>query len=256
MLYKSLLDGMLLSAYSDTGTTYETTFPCVFERTFKDLHLDADKHFSDGFLKELGKLQEPSYSKLGGRLPKGLTECKNLRDLVLVFYSIVRDLGLGDAASPDCGRVSEKMFIEYVYEKVPGAKTEKPFNHYDTPNIRLSGGRHRANPPLTPSIYDLHPSTESKRPSLIQVVRSSLTTEMPKGTVQHLQTIWFTFDRTLLQQKVKPMIDFWHGLEPLAGPTDMEEMSRKCGSCSFAKKCPQRSVKLPDMFGSQPDLSG
>jgi hypothetical protein len=103
MIYKSLLDGMLLSAYSYTGSTYETTFPGVFERTFKELRLDADKFFSDGFLEELGKLQEPSYSKLGCRLPEGLTKCKNLRDHVLVFYSIARNLGLGDAASPECG---------------------------------------------------------------------------------------------------------------------------------------------------------
>jgi hypothetical protein len=91
---------------------------------------------------------------------------------------------------------------------------------------------------------------------LIQAVRLSLTTDMPKGTVQHLQTLWFDFDRTILQQKVKPMIEFWHGLKPMAGPTDMKEMSRKCGSCPFAKTCPQRCVKLPGMFGTRPDKSG
>jgi hypothetical protein len=56
------------------------------------------------------------------------------------------------------------MFIEYIYEKVPGAKTEKPFDHYDTPQIRLSGGRHRTKPPLYPSIYDLRDPTDSKGP--------------------------------------------------------------------------------------------
>jgi len=72
MIYKSLLDGMILSAYPDTGCTYEATFPCVFERTFRDLCLDVDRQFSNGFLEELGKLEEPSFSKLGCRLPKGI----------------------------------------------------------------------------------------------------------------------------------------------------------------------------------------
>jgi len=246
---------MILSAYPDTGCTYETTFPCVFERTFRDLCLDVDRQFSNGFLEEFSTLPEPSFSKLGCHLPEGLTECKNLRDLVLVFYSIARNLGLGDAASPGCGRVSDKMFIEYVYQQPDGPKSAKTFHHHDQPEIRQSGGPKRSHPSLGASLYDLHPPPTNRPPSsLLEAAQLCLREDSTTESIKTVARPEFLFDRTLLHQRVKPMLDYWHDLKPMAGPMDMEDMSRKCGSCPFAKECPQRCAKHPKLFDAQEDL--
>jgi len=147
------------------------------------------------------------------------------------------------------------MFIEYVYRQPDDTKNAKTFQHHDQPDIRQSGGRNQSHPSLGASLYDLHPPpTNRKRSSLLEAARLSLREDSPTEYIETIARPEFLFDRTLLHQRVKPMLDYWHNLKPMAGPTDMGDMSRKCGSCPFAKQCPQRCAKLPKLFDAQEDL--
>jgi hypothetical protein len=232
MLYKDLLDGMLLSVYPDTGYTYGVSFPCVFERTFRDLFLDPDMEFSEKYLEVLHSLEEPS-STAKCRLSKGLNACRTLRDLVRLFFSIVRDLGLGDPARPECGRVSPSLKISYVYQD-----TDKiPFSHDEKPSIRYSGGRAVPHKMRPTSKYDLEP-LKSTRKSLIQAIRD----EMDKSIdhqgdrdITAVAEIVCQFDRIILHQRIHNILNYWFHRKSSLGLSSLPVVARTCSSCPFAK---------------------
>jgi len=222
-LNKDLLDSMLLSfsPSPNVKSTSGTPFPTLFSWLCHRLSLDPNETFSDKYLAHLQQLKETS-ANITTSLPLGLTNARNIRDLVKVLGSIVSQLGL--AAE---GRSSNAMRIAYVARRGGNA----PLDPSNAPVIEQSGQRHGfMGHSFVKAAIDYAAPNKKRRLA-----------EDPKS-ISRLQVFHHhdvIFDRKLVQFETTSMLKFWHGQRKMLGPTTRAELDSKCGGCTFRKNCPQ-----------------
>ena len=128
MLYKELLDAMLLSAIPESGPSGSSILPTQsnfsFERLFKHLQLGLEEPFSDDFVRQSRVVI------LGNGLRYGTIEARTLSNMIRVWQGYVSSLGLGIPRAPTSkakaevkggsGRTEDKL--ELIYRRAAALK--------------------------------------------------------------------------------------------------------------------------------------
>jgi hypothetical protein len=114
MLYRELLNAMILAVVPLYGMVPSLTYPLVFSEFFVATHMDPDAPFGQESRRVLKRLAGPSFAKIGHGFPADFNDVASLRDVVGIWAEVVKDMGLGDPTKPSQGRISEVLTLHFL----------------------------------------------------------------------------------------------------------------------------------------------
>ncbi|WVR06097.1 hypothetical protein IAU60_003125 [Kwoniella sp. DSM 27419] len=220
MMYKELLDAILLSPPGNTAATSSTLpsrNPFSWDMVFDHLSLDPSAQFSDDFVAQSRAVV------LGNALRHGAGEARTLSDMKAVWARYVVDLGLGTVSpsvgkaavrtqkgkgkegDPNMGRTEDRL--QLVYRRAEGNKKAQPKGEARRTKKRRKGTKSKRDrqaegepPPPTPLAEEATASpADSEEEILLQL---AITESLKSVREPELATADRTMESSQLQASV------------------------------------------------------